>query len=167
MPLWDTQDRYRAKTALAPQPVSYQKDDVARRCRQSRQIGNHMRTVVRLEAKSLLLVTLFFSTSNGCNDPSRVIITLAYQIASQRLLYRDFIREKVANNPRPPQKPITTDFTELIVEPFAKKLIYRDDWPVQIYAMISMNARVSENNAYIPHHHVSDDSSSLGYFQSS
>ncbi|KAJ3572156.1 hypothetical protein NP233_g3280 [Leucocoprinus birnbaumii] len=80
-----------------------------------------MQTVAELEQNdSALLSALFFSAPNGRNDPTKVIATLAYQIALRHEGYRNYLRSKVKADPKLWTKSIDAHFAEFIVEPLAK-----------------------------------------------
>ncbi|KAJ3574355.1 hypothetical protein NP233_g1836 [Leucocoprinus birnbaumii] len=93
-----------------------------------------MQTVAELEQQaSSLLATLFFSAPNGRNDPSRVMATLASQIARQHEGYRRYIRAKIRVDPHLWDKSIKTQFNDLIVEPFAVGQVYRGKTAIFIF----------------------------------
>ncbi|KAJ3563480.1 hypothetical protein NP233_g8918 [Leucocoprinus birnbaumii] len=78
-----------------------------------------MQTIAEQEAKtSTIVAAIFFSSSNARNDPSKVIATLAYQIALQHRIYRRYIQSKTEADPMLWTKTIISQFSEFIVKPF-------------------------------------------------
>jgi hypothetical protein len=67
--------------------------------------------------------SLFFSI-NGRNDPAKSFITLAYQLAVAHPPYCNFVREKIARDPKLPTKAVKAQFTKLFIEPFVQKELY-------------------------------------------
>lgn len=62
--------------------------------------------------------SLFFSV-NGRDDGAKTFTTLAYQLAVNNPLYRQFLQNEMMNDLTLPQKSLTTQFKKFIVEPFA------------------------------------------------
>ncbi|KAF9443494.1 hypothetical protein P691DRAFT_408481 [Macrolepiota fuliginosa MF-IS2] len=60
----------------------------------------------------------FFSRPNHRDDPTRVIPTLAHQIAVQHTDYRRVITQRLADDSTILEKDMRTQFRELIIEPF-------------------------------------------------
>ncbi|KAF9454280.1 hypothetical protein P691DRAFT_770717 [Macrolepiota fuliginosa MF-IS2] len=66
---------------------------------------------------NIILGSLFFSV-NGRDDGSKTFTTFAYQIAVHNSLYRRFVQNEVANDPKLLRKSLPTQFRKLIIEPF-------------------------------------------------
>lgn len=79
-----------------------------------------MQTLAEDSANAVLGTSLFF-TVNERDDASKVVITLAYQIALNLQSYRQHIYEQIVADPKLPQKSMRTQFTTPFVEPFTKK----------------------------------------------
>ncbi|KXN81083.1 hypothetical protein AN958_06127 [Leucoagaricus sp. SymC.cos] len=62
---------------------------------------------------------IFFSIY-GRNDSTRVITTLAYQLATKYTQYREYIRRRATDDPTIFEKSISVQFDKFIVEPFAR-----------------------------------------------
>ncbi|KAF9442658.1 hypothetical protein P691DRAFT_810256 [Macrolepiota fuliginosa MF-IS2] len=62
--------------------------------------------------------TFFFSRPNQFDDPSCVIPTLAYQLATKHHQYKHIITQRLADDPLILKKNIRTQFKELIIQPF-------------------------------------------------
>ncbi|KAJ3572157.1 hypothetical protein NP233_g3282 [Leucocoprinus birnbaumii] len=94
-----------------------------------------MQTVAELEQEenSALITALFFSAPNGRNDPTKVITTLAYQIALQHEEYRNYLREKIKADPKLWHKSVDVHFVEFIVEPLAKCQACQDSKPIIMF----------------------------------
>ncbi|KXN81082.1 hypothetical protein AN958_06126 [Leucoagaricus sp. SymC.cos] len=67
---------------------------------------------------------LFFS-ANGCNDSTKAIATLAYQLATKFYRYYDYVRTRLTQDPTIFDKAMSVQFNEFFTEPFANRLIYR------------------------------------------
>ncbi|KAJ3574600.1 hypothetical protein NP233_g1660 [Leucocoprinus birnbaumii] len=65
-------------------------------------------------------MAIFFFRVNLWDNVSRVIPTLAFQIAAQHLSYRDFIRRSIGSDPTLPTKSLKAQFDSFIVRPFAR-----------------------------------------------
>ncbi|KAF9450251.1 hypothetical protein P691DRAFT_726361 [Macrolepiota fuliginosa MF-IS2] len=83
-----------------------------------------LQTISETESKSsrsILGATLFFSRSNNRNDPKRVFITIAYQLAVRYPLYRQYVVGLLTLNPALVNKSLAEQFEIFIVQPFAVK----------------------------------------------
>lgn len=68
-------------------------------------------------ARGKLAAAFFFSRSNGRDDPRRFFTSIAYQLATKNLLYRNSLEEKLHRDPTLVSKSIAVQFRELIVLP--------------------------------------------------
>ncbi|KXN86747.1 hypothetical protein AN958_09742 [Leucoagaricus sp. SymC.cos] len=66
---------------------------------------------------------VFFSV-NGRNDSTKVMNTLAFQLAIKFSRYSDYIRSRAAKDPSIFSKSMPAQFYEFITEPFANRRIY-------------------------------------------
>lgn len=83
-----------------------------------------IQTLAESEASSptsILGATIFFSKSNERDDPQRVIITIAYQLAVKYPTYRTYIAQVFLVNPLFVKKSLVEQFKWLIVEPFVER----------------------------------------------
>ncbi|KAF9445639.1 hypothetical protein P691DRAFT_709993 [Macrolepiota fuliginosa MF-IS2] len=81
-----------------------------------------IQTLAESESKSnSVFATLFFSALNGRNDPNRVFITLAYQLAVQDPSYRAYVVELMLWDPRALDKAMSEQFRKLFIEPFTQR----------------------------------------------
>ncbi|KAF9450595.1 hypothetical protein P691DRAFT_725659 [Macrolepiota fuliginosa MF-IS2] len=71
---------------------------------------------------SILGATLFFSRSNGRDNPQRVFITIAYQLTVKYPKYRNYVVNLLATNPRLVGKSLVEQFKWFITKPFVDKL---------------------------------------------
>lgn len=90
--------------------------------------------VVQTFAESLagpkhLGATLFFSKLNDRNDPQRVFITIAFQLATRIPAYRAYITEQIALDPSLLKKGMKDQFRILIAEPFGSNGIGKGEGP--------------------------------------
>ncbi|KAJ3562772.1 hypothetical protein NP233_g9364 [Leucocoprinus birnbaumii] len=92
-----------------------------------------MQTFAENECKLSLLAAIFFSAPNSCNDPKKVITTLAYQLAARYSPYCAYIRTMVTANLKVLEKSIMGQFTEFIVKSFVVGKIFEDTHPVLIF----------------------------------
>ncbi|KAF9441978.1 hypothetical protein P691DRAFT_518710 [Macrolepiota fuliginosa MF-IS2] len=76
-----------------------------------------------LAAANRLGATLFFSRPNDRNDPKRVFITIAYQLAVRIPSYRAFVIEQIALDPELLEKGMREQFKIFIVAPFVHRRI--------------------------------------------
>ncbi|KAF9439764.1 hypothetical protein P691DRAFT_715761, partial [Macrolepiota fuliginosa MF-IS2] len=76
-----------------------------------------------LAAANRLGATLFFSRPNDRNDPKRVFITIAYQLAVRIPTYRTFVIEQIALDPELLEKGMREQFKIFIVAPFVHRRI--------------------------------------------
>ncbi|KXN80792.1 hypothetical protein AN958_07272 [Leucoagaricus sp. SymC.cos] len=72
------------------------------------------------ESPSRLGAVFFFSRANGFNDHTRVIPTLAYQLAVNCLPYKLALTEQLVSDPQLLEKAPPTLFKKLVVDPFLK-----------------------------------------------
>ncbi|KXN82991.1 hypothetical protein AN958_01925 [Leucoagaricus sp. SymC.cos] len=84
-----------------------------------------MQTLAEQTAKTILGSSLFFSTSKGHDNPSKVLLTIAYQLATKLPSYRTFLCDKLTVDPLLSEKSITKQFSELIFDPFVRRCIYQ------------------------------------------
>lgn len=77
--------------------------------------------------------TLFFSKLCRRDDPARVFITVAYQLAVKLPLYREYIWRELTANPKLLEKSITTQFARLIVKPFVSLGIFTGPGSLSIF----------------------------------
>ncbi|KAF7776866.1 hypothetical protein Agabi119p4_5259 [Agaricus bisporus var. burnettii] len=75
-----------------------------------------------VEAK-LLGASIFCSRPNKRNNPHRIFITIAYQLAVRIGEYREFIVERLALDPQLLNRDMETQFKTFILEPFVEKNI--------------------------------------------
>ncbi|KAJ3568955.1 hypothetical protein NP233_g5373 [Leucocoprinus birnbaumii] len=71
-----------------------------------------------MKAQGQLGATLFFSRLNHRDDPSKIIPTLAYQLAVKHPQYKLIINRRLAEDPTIFEKTLRTQLKELIFEPF-------------------------------------------------
>ncbi|KAF9452874.1 hypothetical protein P691DRAFT_150724 [Macrolepiota fuliginosa MF-IS2] len=71
------------------------------------------------EQNGRLGAAFFFSRLNRRDEPSRVFITIAFQIAVRNPAYKQIIAEQLAADPSILKKAIQIQFRKLIVEPFS------------------------------------------------
>jgi hypothetical protein len=64
--------------------------------------------------------TIFFST-NGRQDGTKAITTIAYQLAVELEPYRLFVQNEVTRDPSLLQKSLSTQFSKFIIEPFIRR----------------------------------------------
>ncbi|KAF9442445.1 hypothetical protein P691DRAFT_789464 [Macrolepiota fuliginosa MF-IS2] len=76
-----------------------------------------------LAAANRLGATLFFSRPNDRNDPKRVLITIAYQLAVRIPSYRAFVIEQISLDPELLEKGMKEQFKVFIVAPFVHRRI--------------------------------------------
>ncbi|KAF9442437.1 hypothetical protein P691DRAFT_789458 [Macrolepiota fuliginosa MF-IS2] len=76
-----------------------------------------------LAAANRLGATLFFSRPNNRNDPKRVFITIAYQLAVRIPSYRTFVIEQISLDPELLEKGMREQFKIFIVAPFVHRRI--------------------------------------------
>jgi hypothetical protein len=83
-----------------------------------------LQTFAEILAKSKLLgASVFVSRPNGRNDPRRLFITIAYQLALRIEDYRTYIVELLNLNPDVVNKDLREQFRSFIIEPFVGKRI--------------------------------------------
>lgn len=75
-------------------------------------VADHAKGVRRLGA------TFFFSGENGCDDVTRVIPTLAYQLALHSPEYKRALTQILVEDSTIPERSLREQFTGLIVQPF-------------------------------------------------
>ncbi|EKM76077.1 hypothetical protein AGABI1DRAFT_109006 [Agaricus bisporus var. burnettii JB137-S8] len=75
-----------------------------------------------VEAK-LLGASIFCSRPNKRNNPYRIFITIAYQVAVRIGEYREFIIERLSLDPQLLNRDMATQFKTFIFEPFVEKKI--------------------------------------------
>ncbi|KAJ3559731.1 hypothetical protein NP233_g11188 [Leucocoprinus birnbaumii] len=74
-----------------------------------------------LERRKKLISTLFFSRSNANrDDPRRLFISIAFQIASRCKLFRDIIESHIQMDPSFASKSASAQFQELLVTPLSQ-----------------------------------------------
>lgn len=71
-----------------------------------------------LSSTSKLGASLFFSRPNNCHTPTLVFPTIAYQLAVKFPPYREYLGQKMVDDPKLFEKSIEHQFKILIVEPF-------------------------------------------------
>ncbi|KXN81080.1 N amino acid transport system protein [Leucoagaricus sp. SymC.cos] len=76
--------------------------------------------------------SLFFSV-NRRNDPTKIIATLAYQLATKHKQYCHYVHAHVTNSPDLMDKSMAALFEVLIAEPLAKHGIYQGEEPLVIF----------------------------------
>lgn len=76
-----------------------------------------------LAASAHLGAALFFSRPNNRNDPKRIVISIAYQLAVKIPAYRVYIAEQISLDPNMLHKGIREQFGIFIIEPFFHKKI--------------------------------------------
>lgn len=69
----------------------------------------------------VLGASIFFSI-NGRSDGTKTIATIAYQLATHHIQYRQLIRNEIMNDPSLPRKSMAAQFNKFIVEPFIHRL---------------------------------------------
>ncbi|KAJ3566552.1 hypothetical protein NP233_g6933 [Leucocoprinus birnbaumii] len=65
----------------------------------------------------------FFFSAGAYDDPSKVIQTLAYQIAVRHETYRHHLRWKLSSDPTLFSKSMTAQFSAFFTEPFAESMV--------------------------------------------
>ncbi|KXN85540.1 putative Xaa-Pro aminopeptidase P [Leucoagaricus sp. SymC.cos] len=86
-----------------------------------------MQTFSELEAaseESILGATLFFSKANKRNDPQRVFITIAYQLAVKYPPYRKYVVKMILHDPKVIQKSMTEQFKRFILQPVVVEKLF-------------------------------------------
>jgi hypothetical protein len=78
------------------------------------------------------VISVFISRPNNRNDPNRIFITIAYQLADCIEAYRDYIVYLIATKPYILNKNMETQFRAFIIEPFIVKKIGAGDPPMAI-----------------------------------
>ncbi|KXN92435.1 hypothetical protein AN958_07994 [Leucoagaricus sp. SymC.cos] len=68
----------------------------------------------------LLGAAFFFSRTRKQNDPQRVFISIAYQLATVNRQYRHFVNEQLMEDPDLLDKNMRTQFRRLLIEPLSK-----------------------------------------------
>ncbi len=76
-----------------------------------------------LSASNRLGATLFLSRPNDRNDPRRIVITIAYQLAVKIPSYRSYVAEQISLDPNMFHKGMREQFRILIIEPFFHRKI--------------------------------------------
>lgn len=71
-----------------------------------------------LSSTPKLGATVFFSSLNNCNRPSRVLPTIAYQLAVRIPAYKEYLEKKMIDDPRLLEKSVGHQFHSLIVWPY-------------------------------------------------
>ncbi|KAF5349945.1 hypothetical protein D9756_009266 [Leucocoprinus leucothites] len=69
------------------------------------------------------LAASFFFSADAYDDPSKVVVTLAYQIAVKHHSYQNHLRQKLSNDPTLFKKAMPTQFAAFFVEPFANSIV--------------------------------------------
>ncbi|KAJ3568127.1 hypothetical protein NP233_g5913 [Leucocoprinus birnbaumii] len=92
----------------------------------------------RLYQRSRLGSSIFFSRPNGRTDPNQVFPTIAYQLAIQFPLYKEYISELMQKNPKALGKALSDQFRILIVEPFVQKR-FRDGFQEDDFWVITLD----------------------------
>ncbi|KAF9441305.1 hypothetical protein P691DRAFT_779852 [Macrolepiota fuliginosa MF-IS2] len=90
-----------------------------------------MQTLAETASNITLGASLFFAV-NQRDDPSKVLPTLAYQIAIKYPPYRQFILQEITLDPLLPHKSMTKLFNKFFVEPFVRRHIYHGPLPLLI-----------------------------------
>ncbi|KAF9448696.1 hypothetical protein P691DRAFT_800409 [Macrolepiota fuliginosa MF-IS2] len=90
-----------------------------------------MQTLAETASNVILGASLFFAV-NQRDDPSKVLPTLAYQIATKYPPYREFILQGITLDPLLPQKSLKILFNKFFVEPFVQCRIYHGPLPLLI-----------------------------------
>lgn len=73
----------------------------------------------------LLGAALFFSRTRKHNDPSRVFISIAYQLSIVEEKYRHLVNEQLMEDPGLLDKDMRTQFKRLLIEPLSRVNINR------------------------------------------
>ncbi len=78
--------------------------------------------------------TLFISRPNKRADPNRVLGTIAYQLAVKDPIYRSYLTERMAADPRLLGKTMLEQFKVLISRPFGELMLWQEGnaWSVYI-----------------------------------
>ncbi|KAF7761252.1 hypothetical protein Agabi119p4_10661 [Agaricus bisporus var. burnettii] len=76
-----------------------------------------------LVESKLLGASVFCSRPNKRNNPHRIFVTIAYQLAIRITAYREFLVERLSLDPQLLNRDMTTQFNTFIVEPFVEKKI--------------------------------------------
>ncbi|KXN91191.1 hypothetical protein AN958_02611 [Leucoagaricus sp. SymC.cos] len=92
-----------------------------------------MQTLAEIEAQRSMISTLFFSATQGRNNPSKVIATIAYRIAVQHSPYQEYLRSALAADPKLIETSIKTQFSTFFVLPFVKMKLYSGPSPLIIF----------------------------------
>jgi hypothetical protein len=78
------------------------------------------------------VISVFISRPNNRNDPNRIFITIAYQLADCIEAYRDYIVDLIATKPYILNKNMETQFRAFITEPFIVRKIRAGGPPMAI-----------------------------------
>jgi hypothetical protein len=81
-----------------------------------------MQSVAEYPLPSVLLRASIFFYVNGCSDGTKALATLAYQLAVQCELYRQFIKYQIVHDPSLLQKSMSVQFNSFIIELFINHL---------------------------------------------
>ncbi len=81
---------------------------------------------------SILGASLFFSRPNERDDPQKVFITIAYQLTVKYPIYRKYVVELLAVNPKLISKSLGEQFKWFLVKPFIEKKLFDGVEPILI-----------------------------------
>ncbi|EKM77156.1 hypothetical protein AGABI1DRAFT_43853, partial [Agaricus bisporus var. burnettii JB137-S8] len=76
-----------------------------------------------LVESKLLGASVFCSRPNKRNNPHRIFVTIAYQLAIRITAYREYVVEQLSVDPQLLNRDMTTQFNTFIVQPFMEKKI--------------------------------------------
>ncbi|KXN88397.1 hypothetical protein AN958_07379 [Leucoagaricus sp. SymC.cos] len=77
------------------------------------------------ETSPNLGASLFLSV-NGRNDPTKIMSTLAYQLAIRQREYKPYLRQMITDDPAIVNKSMGAQFHLFFVEPFVKHALYKE-----------------------------------------
>ncbi|KXN85227.1 hypothetical protein AN958_11502 [Leucoagaricus sp. SymC.cos] len=113
-----------SKRTICGAAVDSSARDPPSRCHPGTRLTTAEETRELSETSPNLGAALIFSV-NGRNDSTKVIATLAYQLATKFTQYFHYARVLVTKDPTIFDKTMAVQFHELVTEPFANRRIYR------------------------------------------
>ncbi len=95
---------------------------------------------------SKLGATLFFSGPNGRDNPANVLPTIAYQLAVRIPLYKEYLRERMIEDPKLLEKDMVYQFDILIVKPFTNLSFAagRETWAILLDGLDECNGEEAQ-----------------------
>jgi hypothetical protein len=82
-----------------------------------------MQIVAEKAPDGVIFASIFLSV-NGRQDGTKIIVTIAYQLAVKCEAYRRFIRNEITKDPSLARKALSVQFKKFIVEPFIHQRLF-------------------------------------------